>query len=155
MKRPSFPGSRTALLLLVLTLPALVACSNEPTAAAPTLLPPALPSTTTAPTSEPTLPSATMVPTSQPTLPTPTGAPIEAPTGQPGPTSDGNATEKKETHTSADDSGQPRLERDGNTTSTALPLDQPTPTLPPRAPDNTGDAPQPPALTGVVERIDG
>jgi Domain of unknown function (DUF5666) len=155
MKRPSFPGSRTALLLLVLTLPALVACSNEPTAAAPTLLPPALPSTTTAPTSEPTLPSATMVPTSQPTLPTPTGAPTEAPTGQPGPTSDGNATEKKETHTSADDSGQPRLERDGNTTSTALPLDQPTPTLPPRAPDNTGDAPQPPALTGVVERIDG
>jgi len=146
MKRPSFPGSRTALLLLALTLPALAACSNEPTAAAPTSLPPTLPSATTVPTSEPTLPPSTRVPTSEPT---------EAPIGQPGTTSDGNAAERKETHTSVDDSGQPRLDRDGNATSTALPLDQPTPTLPPRAPDNTGDAPQEPALTGVVERIDG
>jgi hypothetical protein len=116
-----------ALLLLAFTLPALAACSNEPTAAAPTSLPPA----TTVPTSEPTLPPATTVPTSEPTLPTPTGAPTEAPTGQPGTTSDGNAT------------------------STALPLDLPTPTLQPRAPDNRGDAAQEPAVSGVVERIDG
>lgn len=153
MKRPSFPGSRTALLLLVLTLPALAACSNDPTAALPTSLPPLL--ATMAPTSEPALPSATTAPTSEPTLPTPTGTPTEAPTGQPGTTSDGNATEGKETHTSVGDSGQPRLELGGNTTSTALPPDQPRPTLPPRAPGNTGDAPQEPALTGVVERIDG
>jgi hypothetical protein len=122
MKRPSFPGRCTALLLLVLTLPALAACSNEPTAALPTSLPPALPSVTTAPTSEPTLPPATTAPTSEPT---------EAPIGQPGTTSNGNAT------------------------STALPLDLAAPTLPPRAPGNTGDAAQEPALTGVVERIDG